>query len=58
MVNYLIVGFGTSRRLTHGTTTLSQEQEDHDHTVIDGIKYSIKPKPLNPDRAAEEEQKA
>ena len=50
-----VTGFGnTTKRLTHGTTTLSQEQEDHDHTIVDGIKRKIKPKSLYPSRDAEE----
>jgi len=45
-----VSGFGTSKRLTHGTTTLSQEQEDYDRKTIDGKTYYIKPKSLYPDR--------
>ena len=52
-----VTGFGTSKRLTHGTTTFSQEQEDHDHTIIDGKKIRIKPHSLYPERDAEEEKK-
>lgn len=51
------IEFGTSKKLTHGTTTLSQEQEDHDHIYIDGEKIKIKPHSLYPDRDAQNEPK-
>ena len=38
-----ISGFGTTK------TTVSNEQEDHDHTIIDGVKYKIKPNRMYPD---------
>lgn len=53
----LSVGFGnTSRRLTHGTTTLSQEQEDYDHWLDpeNGVRYNIKPKSIMKRDAPEE----
>lgn len=43
--------------MTHGTTTFSQEQEDHDHTIFEGKKIRIKPHSLYPERDAEEEKK-
>ena len=45
-----LVGFGTSKRLTHGTTTLSNAEEDYDRKTIDGKTYYVKPKSLYPDR--------
>lgn len=49
-----VTGFGTSKRLTHGTTTLSEQQEDYDHTIINGEKIKIRPKSLYPERDAKE----
>lgn len=49
-----VTGFGnTTKRLTHGTTTLSQEQEDYDHIGSGADRRSIKPKSLYPSRDAE-----
>ena len=42
--------YGTSRRNTHGTTTGSNAEVDHDYTTIDGKRIYIKPKSLYPDR--------
>ena len=56
----LSVGFGnTSRRLTHGTTTLSQEAEDYDHWLDPetGVRYNIKPKSITKRDAPEEKSK-
>ena len=44
------IGYGTSRRLTHGTTTMSNAEEDYDRKVIGDKTYYIKPKSMYPDR--------
>ena len=36
---------------------MSQEAEDHDHVMIDGVKIAIKPNSLYPDRDAQEPKK-
>lgn len=44
-----VTGFG-SKRFTHGTTTLSNAEEDYDRKQIGDKIYYIKPKSLYPDR--------
>lgn len=50
VLGIVVTGYGTSRRLTHGTTTMSNAEEDHDRKVIGDKTFYIKPKSMYPDR--------
>ena len=45
-----VIGFGSTRRHTNGTTTVSNAEEDYDRKTVGDKVYYIKPKSLYPDR--------